>query len=230
MAFTENYLYESLTEYDISERKDYDMKFGAAKQVVLSGYSGEKICVRLMSDTLSTLQSDFKVKIDDTRNRMDVDISRQNGMTEAAAKEAVTVFVQIPSQYLRKVELAVTAETVEIHSLDCDSVELNIKTQNVIMEDINGKVEIDCNRDMNVVCRSVKGTIAINQVSATSRISIPEGTVFTAVTKGIGTSISFEKNGKSTEAFDAPGADNIIELNGMKSELVICTLEEGVKQ
>lgn len=227
MAVTENYLYESVTEYDISERKHYDMKFGAAKQIVLSGYSGEKICVRLLSDTLSTLQSDLKAKIDDTRNRLDVDIIRQNGMTEATAKEAVTVFVQIPSQYLGKLELAVTAETVEIHSLDCDNIELNIKTQNVILEDVNGKVEIDCNLDMNVVCRSIKGEIAINQVSATSRISIPDGTVFTAVTKGIGTSISFEKNGKPTEAFDSPGADNIIELNGMKSELVICTHEEG---
>ena len=226
MTFTKNYLYESVTEYDIDELKQYDMKFGAAKQIVLSGYDGEKICVRLMSDTLSTLQSDFKVKVDDTRNRVDVDVIRKNGVTEAAAKEGVTIFVQIPSQYIGKVELAVTAETVEVHSLDCDSIELDIKTQNVILEDVNGKVEIDCNLDMNVVFRSVKGEIAINQVSATSRISIPKDTVFTAVTKGVGTSISFEKNGKPTEAFDSSGADIIIELNGMKSELVICTFEE----
>ena len=229
MTFTKNYLYESVTEYDIDELKQYDMKFGAAKQIVLSGYDGEKICVRLMSDTLSTLQSDFKVKVDDTRNRVDVDVIRKNGVTEAAAKEGVTIFVQIPSQYIGKVELAVTAETVEVHSLDCDSIELDIKTQNVILEDVNGKVEIDCNLDMNVVFRSVKGEIAINQVSATSRISIPKDTVFTAVTKGVGTSISFEKNGKPIEAFDSPGADTIIELNGMKSELVICTFEEKEK-
>ena len=229
MTVAKNYLYESVTEYDIDERKRFDMKLGAAKQVVLSGYSGEKICVRLMSDTLSSLQSDFKVKIDDTRNRIDVDVIRQSGVSEATAKEAVIVFVQIPSQYIGKVELAVTAETVEIHSLDSDRIELNIKTQNVILEDVSRKVEIDCNLDMNVVCHSIKGEIAINQVSATSRISIPEGTVFNAVKKGIGTSISFEKNGKPTEAFDSPNADNIIELNGMKSELVICTLEEGVK-
>ena len=226
MTFTKKYLYESVTEYDIDELKQYDMKFGAAKQIVLSGYSGEKIGIGLVSDTLSTLQSDFKVKIDDTRNRIDVDVSRKNGVTEAAAKEGVTIFVQIPSQYIGKVELEATAETVEVHSLDCDSIELDIKTQNVILEDVNGKVEIDCNLDMNVVCRSVKGDISINQVSATSRISIPEDTVFTAVTKGVGTSISFEKNGKPTEAFDSPGADIVIELNGRKSELVICTLEE----
>ena len=224
MTVEKNFLYESVTEYDISERKRYDMKFGAAKKIALSGYSGEKMCVRLVSDTLSTLQSDFKVKIDDIKNRIDVDMIRKNDVTEATAKEAVTIFVQIPSQYIGKVELAVTAETVEIHSLDSDRIELNIKTQNVILKDVSRKVEIDCNLDMNVVCHSIKGEIAINQVSATSRISIPEGTVFTAVKKGIGTSILFEKNGKPTEAFDSPNADNIIELNGMKSELVICTL------
>ena len=225
MTFNEKYLYESVTEYDIDEPKKYDMKLGAAKRIILSGYRGEKICVRLVSDTLITLENDFKVKIDDTRNRIDVNIIRKDGVTEAAAKEAVTVFVRIPSHYIGKIELAADAETVEVYSLDCDDIELNLKTQNVVLEDIVGKVEIDCNLDMNVVCRPINGDIAINQVSATSRISIPEGAAFTAVAKGVGTSISYEKNGAPTEAFDSPGADHIIELNGMKSELVICALE-----
>lgn len=53
------------------------MKFGGAKQFVLSGYEGEKIRVRLVSNTLSTLQNDFKVKIDDIRKRIDVDVIRK---------------------------------------------------------------------------------------------------------------------------------------------------------
>lgn len=59
-----DYLFESITEYDIDEVKRYDMKFGGANSLVLSGYDGEKIRVRLVSNTLSTLQNDFKVKID----------------------------------------------------------------------------------------------------------------------------------------------------------------------
>ena len=193
MTWDKNYLFESVTEYDIDELKRYDIKLGAAKQVILSGYRGEKICVRLVSDTLLTLESDFKVKIDDTKNRVDVGVVRKDGVIEATAKEAVTAFVRIPSQYIGEVELTVTAETVEVHSLDCDNIELKIKTQNVMLEDVHGTVEIDCNLDMDVVCRSIKGEIAINQVSATSKISVPKETVFTAVTKGIGTSILFEK-------------------------------------
>ena len=217
-----DYLYESITEYDIDEPKRYDMKFGGAKQFLLSGYEGEKIRVRLASNTLSTLQNDFKIKIDDIRKRIDVDVNRKNGVSEATAKEAVSIFVQIPSPYIGKIECAVNAETVEICSLECDSMELDIKTPSVILEDVVGTVEINCNIDMDIVCHSLKGEIAINQVSATSKIHIPEGAAFTAVTKGIGTSISYEKNGKPTEAFSVQDADNVIELNGMKSELVIC--------
>ena len=221
-----DYLYESITEYDINEPKRYDMKFGGAKQFLLSGYEGEKIRVRLASNTLSTLQNDFKVKIDDIRKRIDVDVNRKNGVSEATAKEAVSIFVQIPSSYIGKIECAVNAETVKICSLECDSIELDIKTPNVILEDVVGTAEINCNLDMDVVCHSLKGEIAINQVSATSKIHIPENAVFTAVTKGIGTSITYEKDGRQVERFDTPDAENIIELNGIKSELVICTDRE----
>ena len=221
-----DYLFESITEYDIDEPKRFDMKFGGAKQFVLTGCESEKIRVRLASNTLSTLQSDFKVKIDDTRKRIDVEVNRRNGVSEATAKEDVSIFVQIPTPYIGKIECAVNAETVEIRSLECESVELDTKTPHIVLEDVSGTVEINCNLDMEVVCHSLNGEVDINQVSATSKIYIPKDTVFTAVTKGIATSISFEKDGRQTERFDAPDAENIIELNGIKSELIISTDRE----
>lgn len=142
------------------------------------------------------------------------------------AKEAVSIFVQIPSPYIGRIECVVNAETVEIRSLECDSIELDVKTPNIILEDISGTVEINCNLDMEVVCHSLKGEVDINQTSATSRIYIPEDTVFTAVTKGIGTIISYERDGQRTERFDTPNSENIIELNGIKSELVVCIGKE----
>lgn len=222
-----DFLFESVTEYDIDEPKRYDMKLGGAKQLVLLGYDGEKIRVRLASNTLSTLQNDFKVKIDDIKKRIDIDINRKNGVTEAYAKEAVTIFIQIPSPYAGKIELAANAKEVKLNSLKCDSIELDVKTKDIIIEDVVGTVEVDCNLDMNVVCRSLNGEIAINQVTATSRICIPDGTVFTAIAKGIGTHIYYEKDGKKAEPFCVPESDNLIELNGIKSELIICTHSEG---
>ncbi len=229
-----DYLFESVTEYDIDEPKRFDMKFGGVKQFTLAGYEGEKIRVRLVSNTMPTLQNDFKVRIDDIKKRIDLDVNRKNGVTEAAAKEAVSIFVHIPTPYIGKIECAVNAESVEIRSLECDSIELDTKTQSITLKDVAGTVEINCNLDMEVSCHSLNGEVDINQVSATSKIYVPEGVAFTAFAKGIGTSISYEKDGKQTEAFSVPDAENIIELNGIKSELVIIaskTLqnEEGVR-
>ena len=95
-----DYLFESVTEYDIDFPKHYDMKLGGAHTLIMSGYEGEKILVRLASNTLSILQSDFKLKIDDVKNRIDLDIARNNGVTEAAAKEALTIFVKLPNKYV----------------------------------------------------------------------------------------------------------------------------------
>ena len=200
------------------------MKFGGAKRLVLAGYAGEKIRVRLASNTFAMLQSDFKVKIDDIKNRIDVDVIRKNEVTEAIEKETVSIFVQIPTPDIGKVECAVNAETVEIHSLVCDSIELDVKTSNILLEDVAGTIEINCNLDMNILCGSLNGAVEINQMSATSKICVPEGLQFTAITKGIRTRISYEKNGKQVDAFDIHNVENIIELNGLNSELVICTL------
>ena len=218
-----DYLYESVTEYDIDcEEKKYDMHFGGANRLVMSGYDGEKIRVRLVSNTLATIQNDFKLKIDDGKNNIDVDLSRKNGVTEATAKEELTILVQLPNGYLGEVECSANVENLEICNLECDSIELDVKTNNVVLSDVVGTVEINCNLDMNIICETLKGSVEINQVSATSRICLPEGTPFTAVKKGMSTSISYEINGKPTESFSTPDAENVVELNGIKSELVIC--------
>lgn len=224
-----DFLFESVTEYDIDEPKRYDMKFGGASRLVIQGYDSEKLRVRLASNTLSTIQNDFKVKIDDIRKRIDVDVIRKNGVSEAAAKEEITIFVNLPSPYLGKIEAAINAETVEISSLECESIELDAKVQNLILDGVVGTVEINCNLDMNIVCKTLNGAVEVNQLSATSKLFVPEDAAFTALVKGIGTSISYEKGGKTVEPFSSPDADNVIELNGAKSELAICVSEKEAR-
>ena len=205
-----DFLYESVTEYDIDEPKRFDIKLGGAKELVFTGYNGEKIRIHLASNTLSNLQSDFKVKIDDVRKRIDVDVNRKNNVTEAIAKKELYIFVEIPTPYIGKIE-----------SIECNSIELDTKTQRIFIDDVVGIVEINCNLDMDIVCSSLSGNVEINQISATSKINIPKESDFSSVAKGIGTSITFEEDGKTVEPFDNPESDNIIELNGIKSELVI---------
>lgn len=221
------FLYESITEYDIDSQKDYDIKLGGVAKVIVSGYGGEKINVRLASNTIPTIQNDFKVKIDDIKKRIDVDLSRFNGMTESNAKKGLYIFVLIPQKYVNKVDFTVNSKYLELVNLECQDFELNGKVSEIIVDGIVGVVELNCSMDMQINCKSIKGSIEINQISATSRINVPANMPFRVVKKGIATSITYEKNGKITEGFSNKDADNIIEFNGIKSELVIYTNEEA---
>lgn len=213
--------YESVTEYDIDEVKHYDMKFGSAKEVFLSGHPGEKLRIRLVSGTLASLQSDFKITPDDTKRRLDLELIRKNGMSETASKEGLSIYAELPAAYLGKVECAVNAELVSLSSLDCERIELGGRNRKLYLDAVPGTVEIDGNLDMEIHCLSLASSLELNQLSACSKLYVPADAVFTAKTKGIGTRISYASDGKAAEPFDTPGAEKRIELNGMKSELVI---------
>ncbi|MBO7668463.1 MAG: helix-turn-helix domain-containing protein, partial [Firmicutes bacterium] len=77
-----DHLFESVTEYDIGDSKRFDIKLGRARSVEVAGYDGEKIRIRLASDAIDTLQSDFKIKVEDIRGRLDVELNRRRGVAE----------------------------------------------------------------------------------------------------------------------------------------------------
>lgn len=215
------YLYESITEYDIDGIKNYDIKLGGAHTVILRSYEGEKIKVSLFSNTIKELQSDYKIKIDDIKNRIDIVLQRLNDATEAQAKEGIVIKIAIPQKYIGKIEIAINAKRLELMGIDNESIEFDGKVTEVYLEDSKGDVEINCNLDMLISVASHEGSIEINQVSATSKIRIPDDYLFRAKKKGIGTAIYYEKQGKRVEDFSSDEADNYIELNGIKSELFI---------
>ena len=150
---TAGYLYESVTEYDVADPKRYDVKLGGARRLTVRGYEGEKLRVRLLSDTLSTLEADCKVRIDDSRGRLDVDLQRLNGLTEAAAREGLTIELDLPNRYINHVELAVNVNELMIGELVAEELEFDGKVQNVTVDGFEGALEIDSNQDMKVDCR-----------------------------------------------------------------------------
>ncbi len=219
-----NFISEIVAEYDINRPKQYDLQLNSgAKKIVLSSYDGEKVCVRLASDTVTMLQDDFKLKNKDVRSRFDLTLKLQNDLNAAVIESSLYVFIMLPKKYIYGIELAANAENIELSMLECDKIELDVKTQNICLENVVGSVEVNCNQNMNINCHTLNGSIEINQLSAASRIMVPNGLSFTTLVKGRETSVSYEIDGKAAADFSVAESDNIIEINGRKSELVICT-------
>ncbi len=217
------YLFESISEYDIDDTKHFDMKLGYAKSVFVNGYNGEKLYIRLVSNTLSTIEKYLKVKIDDIKKCIDVDINNFSDITKAKIKEELNIFVEIPNKYIKNIELSINSKDVELNSLQAENIELDIKTKNVYLKNVAGNIEINCNEDMQIECNFIKGQLSINQYSSTSTLFIPKELLFKSVKRGIGTKIYYEENGEKISDFSQKDSDNIIEFNGIKSELIIST-------
>ncbi len=221
------YLFESISEYDIDTIKCFDFNLGDARDVLLQGYDGEKLYVRLYSNTLVTIKEDLKVKIDDTNKRIDVDVTTMNGITKATLKEQLYIMIQIPNQYIKTVEVFVSANRIELQSLQAENIELDSKIHTIYLTNTTGDIDVNCNQDMQIICNFLEGQLSINQCLATTKLFFDDGVSFHTIKKGIGNAIYYETNGQKRDDFSDTDADNVIELNGIKSELIISTLKNG---
>nr|WP_245543132.1 helix-turn-helix transcriptional regulator [Streptococcus devriesei] len=188
-----DFIYNSSTEYDIDRLKHFDIKLGGAKQVIVKAVNSEKIKIRLASNTLKTVAEELKLKIDDVRNKIDLDIHKSGKLTEAVLKDELTIFLYLPQKYLGKVELEVNCKQLKLSHIANDSFELDGKVSEVTIDGGQGEIELNSNLDMMVTVLAHKGGIALNQISSTSTIQVPADYPFQAVKKGIATRMTFEE-------------------------------------
>lgn len=226
LMHAQEFLYQSTTEYDINCIKNYDIALEGANCIQLEGYEGEKLLVRLASDVISDIQSTFKVKLDDQKKKIDVDIKRMGTLSVSSAKESLYVLIRFPARLTGDIELDGHARTLELRNLSAESMEYTGKTTNVMIENVSGHIEINCDQDMEILCRALTGRLDVNQLSASSKLRIDKNLAFQTVVRGMGNTIRYELDGKPIADFlqkgdAAENCDTVIELNGMKSELIV---------
>lgn len=222
-----DYLYESVTEYDIDGKKDFDISFMGANKLKLYAYEGEKVKVILLSDTISDIQNELKTKIDDIKRKIDIDIKRVGNLSETVAKNELTIKILIPQLYMGEVELNGNTNILELKNLELDNIEFSGKSKEIALENIKSHIEIDTNEDAKLYVKKVEGVLDINQLSATSKLYIASTDEFGFVTKGVLNKVLCKQDMLNIkEVSEEPKL--VIELNGIKSELSICHMEDSM--
>lgn len=210
----------SVTEYDIDAAKHYDIHLGSAKKITVTTADSEKLKVELTANTIPTVFEDFKLKIDDNRSNIDLDMFLKNGMTESKARESLEIFVYLPKKLILSFEIAANTEVIELRDIKCDGIELDVKADKAIISGVDSKIELDCNLNMEIVCESLENSLDINQLSACSKLYLPEDADFRVVAKGKSNKIFFEND----LDFSKENSEKVVELNGRKSELTVYKL------
>ncbi|MBF1137890.1 MAG: helix-turn-helix transcriptional regulator [[Eubacterium] sulci] len=226
-TLAKDYLYESVTEYDIDGKKNFDISFMGANKLKLYAYEGEKVKVILLSDTISDIQNELKTKIDDIKWKIDIDIKRVGNLSETVAKNELTIKILIPQLYMGEVDLNGNTNILELKNLELDNIEFGGKSKEITLENIKSHIEIDTNEDAKLYVKNVEGALDINQLSATSKLYIASTDEFGFVTKGVLNKVLCKQDMLNIkEVSEEPKL--VIELNGIKSELSICHMEDSM--
>ena len=223
------FLYESRTEYDLDSPKKIDLKIGAAHEVIIEKTKDEKIQVLAASNKLNYLAQQVKVKIDESKKRMDVIVRHSSDLSDIAAIENLFILVRIPEKFVADIELSSELENLKIRDIIFDAVEFDGKVKNAFISNACGHVELNTNSNVNVQVKGLKGKLDMNHLHAVSKISFADGQNY--YLKNAGRFCRFvDSNGKilvgkrDTKDPSDP-VDLIVELNGWKSEVQIIKAE-----
>ena len=210
------FLYESRVTCDIEDLRDYDIHLGCAAEVSVSGNEGEKLEVVCSSNDIADVSGLIKIKVDDEGRSADVDLKLRDGITETLCREALHIDISLPQRYVHKVEIAARTGKFSLRHLEYDNFEFGGKAEVIHLSEIKGETELDVNSDVVIKADSFSGIISLNQVGAVSTIHIPSGKALATRTRGIRTRILCDR----AELIN-PDAEDVIELNGIKSELTL---------
>ena len=177
------------------------------------GYEVEKLIITLSSSIYKDLQKDFKIKLDENKARLDIDLETKEYVTKDQRRN-VNISILLPIHYIHKLECDVLPTSMSVSHIHSDSIELDIKTSSLKLMDISGHIEINCNIDMVFTIDAIHEKLDLNSVRCSSQLNITSSCLFNIITKGIKTKIIYA--GDIDE-----DSGNQIELNGIMSELAI---------
>jgi transcriptional regulator with XRE-family HTH domain len=207
--------YMSMTQCDVFSPHDFDITWGHAARVELVGTQSDKVRVTLKSDSLESVESAFKVRLDPDGRNFDIDVVSMGVVTDAQARAGLDVVIEVPAAWENHIELEGNADEVCLTKLAAMGIEVGGKYQRVTVADVIGHVELDTNQDISVSCVTLPQRLDINQISATSSLCVPADSTLQLRKRGIGNHFVLDGVGESE------AAEFLVELNGMRSELTI---------
>ncbi|MDE7133119.1 MAG: helix-turn-helix domain-containing protein [Lachnospiraceae bacterium] len=217
----ETFVYTSETIYDIDCEKHFDVNIGSAATIMLSSGDDEKLHVKLSSEILENIDSMFKIKLDDKKNKLDIICLNKKKLSRYEAEEALTVEITLPNKYSDICEIAASVKLLAIKNLHLNRLEYDGDAEQVFISDSSGSLEFTAKTDYEITVDKITGSLDINQWKAKAVIHIPEQNIVNVINKGRKCNVYYVKEGEAAECENVTDGENEIRVSGIFSELVV---------
>lgn len=213
--------YTSETIYDIDCEKHFDINIGSAAAILLSSGDDEKLHIKLSSETLENLDSIFKIRLDEKKNKLDVICINKNKLSRYEAEESLTVEIALPDKYSVSCEIAASVKLLTIKNLHLNRLEYDGDAEHVMISDSSGSLELTAKTDYEITVDKITGRLDINQWKAKAIVHILEKSMVNVLNKGRKCNVYYMKEGKMTEYENDVDSENEISVSGIFSELIV---------
>ena len=200
--------FKAVKELAIDHTKHFDIKLSPAEELNILPATEEKVGVELVSASEEKLSDLVRIKFDNRYDRLDINIKAKR------AGRDLTVNLYLPEKYIDEIELSADLRSLNISNLDVQKLEYDGKLKNMNVTGSRGKIVLNTAKsDVEAKYDVFDGVLEMNLLHSTARVEIPAGTKYQTINKGFKNSF--------VDAANTKDAENIIELNGAASKLIV---------
>ena len=214
-------VFESETVYDIDIQKHFDINIGGARTITLKTGADEKIHILLSSETLSELGSLFKVKLDEKKNKLDVELINKKGVSRFEAQESVDITLLLPERFTEHTEVSASVKELYLEDLRLSRLEYDGDAEKVYIRDADGSLEFTSKTDYEIFVSGNCTNLDVNQFKAKTVVNLKNADNYKLLNNGRKCTLITRKNGETVEFSVNENAENTISISGLFSELIV---------
>ena len=218
---SESAVYTSETIYDIDCEKHFDINIGNAASITLSSGTNEKLHVKLSSETIENLDTNFKIKLDEKKNRLDVNCLNRNKLSRYEAEDSLRIEILLPDKYSDHCEIEASVKLFVVRDIHLRRLEYDGDAKQILISNSSGSLEFTSKTDYDITVDQIAGRLDVNQWKAKTIVHIPENHMVSVVNKGRKCDVYYVKDGDVTEYENHADDKNELSVSGICSELIV---------
>ena len=200
--------YNYFEEIEIDHTKNFDINICKVFEVNIMPNAEEKVKVEVLSNEDENIAENYKIKFDVLYNDFDIDIKSKKQAQD------VKVNIYLPEKYIEEIELNSKIKTLNISDLDVKKLEYDGDLKYVNVRKSKGEIVLNATKcDIEANYDKLEGKLEVNTINSTARVELPKDSKYKTILKG-------SKN-EFIDAVDTEDSENVIELNGLSSKLIV---------
>ena len=200
--------YSYIEELEIDHTKHFDIKLSKVYEVNILPTEKEMVKVEILSNEEEKLQDLFKIKFDNLYNKLDLNVKGKSSIQD------IVINLFLPEKYIEEIELKSKIKILNISNLNINKLEYDGELKYLNVNNSKGTIVLNATKcDVEAKYDKLDGTLEVNTINSTTRVEIPKNSNYKTILKGF--------RNKFIDANSVDESDNIIELNGANSKLII---------